>query len=865
MVSAPVVAPARSLRVTRSVIVPNQSSQLPTGGQSVHKVQVAVHTSTEQILNMDNMTVSTSNISSSTVHTGVTTNSRMTMASEASEDIVQPFNIYGVIVNESLDDEIAKSDEKPEAESTGGIKVLEGLANELSETLKKEVSDETNKEKKDKVKSENREKEKRREKSKGEGREKDKDRERHKNRDKDRKHGSDSDRRRREKERQREKEKKEKKRESKPYRETEVRNGVDSVEKQRIKELAQKLRQEATSSKVQNMPKIPKIPKKDEDSKETKSSLTSSAKKPSFDDLMSAMETPSTKVVKAAPIKNKNKDLLESLSNTAPSRPAPKKNVSRPDYLLGIKTEDKSKQIIRGSSSVSKLAEKKKDEEKIKEESSLTGTVEEDLRKSLKRSSTEESESKLKLKSQSQLVDSPVFGDFLSTIIPDPPKKKKIKLSDLKAQKETKPTENIQENTEEVKSATFSFYGEGNEDVQDETEDSKTTKEEVTDEEMPFAEPESDLPREVRGILVVSRGARRTRRIQWRPESELVETEYFEVEEGERVNVNKLKFEEQRKKELEFERCRLQDKTGRLEMTDDRLWPSLHHMTLSCELPEIEYGGNSKEKKEQQLREKGTLQALFFDKQPNDPLEPESGGVFRVECKPIPLEDTTGEEEAVNDYSAQGWPDPVMDKFMVNNPPPSLPASVNILQNLIGVPAMMEGADRSMMDSALYAAQKAAQETLLKQGMLPSNFIDQNTPPPDFNQEPDFHEMEYENGPDYPPQNFPSGPPPPMDWRGGPPNRPPPSFYRGGPRGGHQRGMMRPMGPRGQYPMRGFPPRPPNGNFERPKYNHHNNLNRKEFGGGGGGGGGGGRPCKFWMSQGFCREESRCRFSHPAR
>merc|ERR1712066_341823 len=205
-------------------------------------------------------------------------------------------------------------------------------------------------------------------------------------------------------------------------------------------------------------------------------------------------------------------------------------------------------------------------------------------------------------------------------------------------------------------------------------------------------------------------------------------------------------------------------------------------MELSCEMPEIEYGGNSKEKKEQQLRENGTLQALFFDKQPNDPLEPESGGVFRVECRPIPLEDTTGEEEAVNDYSAQGWPDPVSDKFMVNNPPPSLPAaSVSILENLVGGAAMIEGADRSMMDSALYAAQRAAQETLLKQGLLPSNFRDQNTPPADLDQEQHI-EMEYENN--FPPQqNFPSGPPPSLEWRGGaPPNRPPPHFYRGGPR-----------------------------------------------------------------------------------
>ena len=634
------------------------------------------------------------------------------------------------------------------------------------------------------------------------------------------------------------------------------------------------MKQEATSAKIQSMPKIPKISSSDKSS-------SSSAKKPSFDDLMSAMETPTTKVIKAAPIKNKNKDLLESLSNAAASKPTnklsqdSKKNVGRPEYLAGMRTEDKSKQIIRaGSKPDNKFNDKKKDE-KLKLDIPVLEKSEESERKTLKRSSGEETESKLKIKPQSQLVDSPGFGDFLSTIIPEPPKKKKIKLSDLKAQKEAKASEkeSSEDNTEDTKSTAFSFYGGGTEDVQVEAEETPNKEAADEDEEMPFAEPESDLPREVRGILVISRGAKRTRRINWRPESDLVETEYFEVEEGERVNVNKLKFEEQRKKELEFEKSRLQDKSGQFDMNDDRPWPAISMMKLSCEMPEIEYGGNSKEKKEQQLRENGTLQALFFDKQPNDPLEPESGGLIRLECKPIPLEDTTGEEEAVNDYSAQGWPEPVLDKFLVNNPPLSLPAaSVNILQNLIGGNALMPGADRNMMDSALYAAQKAAQETLLKQGLI----MDQNTPPLELNPQQEPEMMEYPETPEFPPHpNFPSGPPPSLDWRaggpggpGGPPNRPPPPFYRGG---GHRGGQMghnefkfgnrggHPMGPRAQYPMRGFPPRHPNGNFsnfERAKFNPQN-VNRKDFGGG--------RPCKFWMSQGFCREESRCRFSHPAR
>merc|ERR1712226_161405 len=154
-----------------------------------------------------------------------------------------------------------------------------------------------------------------------------------------------------------------------------------------------------------------------------------------------------------------------------------------------------SKQIIRAGSGINtkpdiKSIEKKKDE-KLKLEIPVVEKIEESDRKNLKRSS-EETESKLKIKPQSQLVDSPSFGDFLSTIIPDPPKKKKIKLSDLKAQKEAKASENesSQENTDDVKSSAFSFYGGGSEDVQDEAEEPLSKEAVEEDEEVPFVEPE---------------------------------------------------------------------------------------------------------------------------------------------------------------------------------------------------------------------------------------------------------------------------------------------------------------------------------------------------------------------------------------
>jgi len=421
------------------------------------------------------------------------------------------------------------------------------------------------------------------------------------------------------------------------------------------------------------------------------------------------------------------------------------------------------------------------------------------------------------------------------------------------------------------------------------------------DVEMPFTEPECDLPREVRGILVYTKGPKRTRRIQWRPEAELVEVEYFELDETERVNVNKLKFEEQRKRELELEKNAMHKKASGKD--DGRPWPEMKKLDISEEqLPDIDYGGNSNEKKEQQQRENTVLQALFFNNTlPNNPVEPDAAGGTRGETKPIPLDDKSGDAD-FKDYAHEDWPIPVQDNYTIKDASPSPGAEImnsiqpNVLHPNMGSGGPISDMGGSTMDEALYNAQKAAQETLRKQGLYDREDygnmpMDQNIPPP-FGGKMGPEMMDYDNFPQGPP-DFPNHMnemhfPTPMDgnWgrggplRGGPHGGPMrnghmgPEFNRGG-HGGGPRGFppMGPRGPMGPMPPRGFPPmNKHNGGFDRNRENfnnrnnHHNNHHRrddrrdhnsgkKDFR----------RPCKFWVEQGFCREENRCKFPHPAR
>jgi len=870
--------------------------------------------------------------------------------SNEKQKVNKTMKLIGVIRNETLDEV------EPEP-----VKLLQGLAMELSETLKKEAvevkKEETDSKKavekakekearRERERQERREKEKREERRKGEERGDRKDRDKHKHSSDKEREKQREERRRKEKERekQKEKERKEKKRESKPYRETEMRDKLDSTEKLKIKELAQKLREDSKNKKEDfqptpssaSLPKIPKVAKADEAKKEKiKGGAGGGGGKkagPSFEDLMFSLNSSSAQPpIKPAPIKNKSRDLIASLYEDSPVSKAAAKQREEEKKRNEMKSKLSSSSLTNGdkSSSVAKengasspvpktetetagkpisevITPEKKTAEKKEEK-----VEKEEEKKAIKRTSSDGAEPpKLKIKSQAQLKEGTMFGDFLSTIMPEQPKKKKIKLADLKAQKEAKAaSENIVKADTEEKddslekslanaSSSFSFYRDtmseanGVKEANKEGSVSPPPQEDApgsvpSEPELPFEEPESALPREVRGILVLTKGPKRSRRIQWKPQETLVEVEYFELDETERVNVNKLKFEEQRKNEAIAEKAKMLQKQNHV-VEDNRAWPGMQ--TIECELPEIDYGGNSNEKKEQEQRENKVLQILFFNnKLPNDPSEPDAAGGARIVTKPIPLEDTSG-DEAYTDYSAEPWPAPIQEKENIpvfDNLLNNIQMQPELLKNLMGSALPEAGnPDSVAAAAALYAAQKAAEETLRKHGVevprrqeeiLPMEeevpMMNPSVPPPIM--APPFEE---EFPSDYPPEFPADGPPrdfyqqPPPPWQNGaPPFRGGPPHHRGGPynRNGpppnedFNRGGFR-GGPRGGGPMRDFHHNNHHNGYHHDR--HHEDRGgwdrrddrrreggRKEYS----------RPCKFWMEKGYCREENRCKFPHP--
>ena len=302
------------------------------------------------------------------------------------------------------------------------------------------------------------------------------------------------------------------------------------------------------SKMTAGLARIPKIPKKEP---------VEEAKKPpgknlalGFGDLLGGMDVQKPKTI----IKNKNRDLMEDLLNTSPIKTS---NV-RKEEKKKSSTESRMKEDRGRKESSEARARDKEDRHKAKEErrSSLTGKddkerssreekdkerssrEEKDKEKSIKdekdkeRSSKDKSREKERnglkertkpsltiperrkeasspvttpevAKSPKVIKDSGFLGDVLGDIMKEPPKKRKRRLSEVRAEREAKEAE--KEAKEEAERAKRRKEDDEKKSGSGSEEEERTMEVEngVEGEELPFAEPTCDLPREVRKVLLL--------------------------------------------------------------------------------------------------------------------------------------------------------------------------------------------------------------------------------------------------------------------------------------------------------------------------------------------------------------------------
>lgn len=395
------------------------------------------------------------------------------------------------------------------------------------------------------------------------------------------------------------------------------------------------------------------------------------------------------------------------------------------------------------------------------------------------------------------------------------------------------------------------------------------------------------------GVLIVHRRKGPKKQLRWRPQEQLEEVRFFELDENERINVTKT-FVDMKQMERSNERegfIMARKLTGEDNMTEQIPWSAL--LFVVEDVPPHPDGANSKERETQKLRELACLKSLYFNRLmiPDNPAEPD----FEVpppmqEPQVIPLDDVTGNPDAVNDFTSLVWPE---SRGSAPNP-------VGPVNNMDhgNMPFNQQHQENGFpihgQPFGFGPKPGAGMQNWNPNGNMPPQMMD--GPPPGFNMMngPDMM-MGPGNmngpGPMMGPMRGP-GPMGPMGPMNGPPMNGPP--MNGPPMNGPPMNGPPMNGP----PMNGPPMngggRPPFGpggpnNFGPPPRFNNNNNNFNERGGnppwfrqngppgpennwrgGGHNNHGGNRPpwlnrsriCKNF-SKGFCRHGEKCNFLHP--
>nr|XP_033326074.1 serine/threonine-protein phosphatase 1 regulatory subunit 10 isoform X2 [Megalopta genalis]XP_033326075.1 serine/threonine-protein phosphatase 1 regulatory subunit 10 isoform X2 [Megalopta genalis]XP_033326076.1 serine/threonine-protein phosphatase 1 regulatory subunit 10 isoform X2 [Megalopta genalis]XP_033326077.1 serine/threonine-protein phosphatase 1 regulatory subunit 10 isoform X2 [Megalopta genalis]XP_033326078.1 serine/threonine-protein phosphatase 1 regulatory subunit 10 isoform X2 len=491
---------------------------------------------------------------------------------------------------------------------------------------------------------------------------------------------------------------------------------------------------------------------------------------------------------------------------------------------------------------------------------------------------------------KSPIVVKPNFKFYQDTLETDEDKEKEKDNSDDEGRKEKEEADDQKENMifksdidDETGSNTPTPEDDMDEKTSDSPEDSSVS--DSSKKENAGSYPEIRYVDGLRSVLLHQKRKGPKKVLKWKTDLESVR--YFELDETERVNVTKTFTDmKQMEKQNEREAFQMARKLSNEDLMEERTrWKPL----ISIDLPPalVESGKDSREKDIQYAREKGILQALYFNRSmiPDSAAEPdEERHHVYSDPKIIPLDDLTGNKESEKDFTSMAWPEPKPQlqppvpavsnfhypTFSHNQqpvmtpmgPPTTMGPMPQMSQQMMG-PAHMGPLGPEMggpMPAGGGGWRTGDGKVVVPDGMgmnpmgnMPNAFPPgmeggpmvppgMMGPPPMYNQQQEGYGM---MGPEdmgfnnMNPNNF-QGPPGPMYGPG-------PNFQ--GPRGGgpmHGRGRGVP-GP-GWYRGGGGPP------------------GRGGWRGGGGGWRGSGKQppvCRQFSKNGYCRVGDKCQYLHP--
>ncbi|XP_055553855.1 serine/threonine-protein phosphatase 1 regulatory subunit 10 isoform X2 [Falco cherrug] len=370
----------------------------------------------------------------------------------------------------------------------------------------------------------------------------------------------------------------------------------------------------------------------------------------------------------------------------------------------------------------------------------------------------------------------------------------------------------------------------------------------------------------------LTKKGRKKKTVSWPEESKLREYFYFELDETERVNVNKIKdFGEAAKREMLMDRQAFETARRLSHDTMEEKVPWLYPKLLDLPAPLVVPGSGSRERFTQAEREKGILQEIFLSKEsvPDSPHEPDPESYEPLPPKLIPLDEGGPSTHKAEELMKQpDYSDKI--KHLLGNLQAQPPGPSGVPHGLLGPGPMANG----------FPPGPKAMQHFPPGGPMPGPHGGGG------------------GGPGLPPgPGIPGGPRllgPPPPQRGG-------DFWEAPEGGGNLRG-----GPHGGGGGGGMPG---GGPFHRPRGRSGAEPPYRCRGGGGGGGGGGGRNggppnggggarggppgshgdhgrghpgehprghggghggdmssravCRHFMLKGSCRYENNCAFYHP--